>query len=196
MFASARPEFHRKWHAAQVDFGGEPQPHRSRRSEPGRPRAIDQPMTPLFKKLNLGTTQRIHVLSAPASFEAALAALAGVEVQRRVNNEVGFAIAFVTTLAEVEDATRQLVRHAAEDAVLWMAYPKASSKRYRCEFNRDTGWAALGAAGHEPVRMVAIDADWSALRFRKAEHIRRMMRNPEGAISSAGKKKAAAQRKA
>jgi len=66
--------------------------------------------------------------------------------------------------------------------------------RYQCEFNRDTGWATLGAAGYEPVRQVAIDEDWSALRFRKTEFIKAMSRHPDGAISQAGRQKARAQR--
>ena len=73
-----------------------------------------------------------------------------------------------------------------------MAYPKSTSKKYKCEFNRDSGWPVLGAAGFEPVRMVAIDEDWSALRFRRVEHIKKMARNPEGAISTVGKRKASA----
>jgi hypothetical protein len=93
----------------------------------------------------------------------------------------------------VAEATEALTRAAQGDAALWMVYPKGSSKRYRCEFNRDTGWAALGEAGYEPVRMVAVDEDWSALRFRKAEFIRAMKRNPEGAISALGREKAASQ---
>jgi len=76
-----------------------------------------------------------------------------------------------------------------------MVYPKALLKRYRCEFNRDTGWDALGRAGYEPVRQVAVDNDWSALRFRKVEHIWTMKRNQEGAISLAGRKKSSDQRK-
>lgn len=151
-------------------------------------------MTPLFKKLNLGIVQRVHVLDAPGAFEAELAGLGGVEIRRSVTGEVAFALAFVRTLAEVERATQQLTRGAADDAILWMAYPKASSKNYRCEFKRDTGWAALGAAGYEPVRMVAIDADWSALRFRKVEHIRTLQRDPDGAISQVGRARALARR--
>ena len=53
-----------------------------------------------------------------------------------------------------------------------MAYPKGTSKRYTCEFHRDNGWAALEAAGFEGVRMVAIDEDWSALRFRRKEFVK------------------------
>jgi hypothetical protein len=71
-----------------------------------------------------------------------------------------------------------------------MAYPKGTSKKYQCEFNRDSGWTTLGAAGFEPVRVVAIDEDWSALRFRRVEYIKSMRRKPTGAISAAGRRKA------
>ena len=153
-------------------------------------------MTPLFKKLNLGATDVIHVLGAPPEFEAELAPLAGVQVRRKVTGRVTFALAFVRTLAEVDAAATALTAAAEGDLALWMVYSKASSKRHRCEFNRDSGWRALGAAGYEPVRQVAIDADWSALRFRKAEFNRAMTRNPAGAISKQGRSKARASAKA
>jgi len=54
--------------------------------------------------------------------------------------------------------------------------PQATSKRYKSEINRDTGWQALGQAGFEPVRAVAIDEDWSALRFRRVEFIKTLTR--------------------
>ncbi len=149
-------------------------------------------MTPLFKKLNLGAHSTIHVLNAPASFEPELAALSGVSVLRTVQARsaaVHFAMAFVITQAELDAASSQLAAACEGDAVLWMVYPKASSKQYRCDFNRDSGWPTLGAAGFEPVRVVAIDADWSALRFRRVAHIKSMARDPKRAISVAGKQK-------
>lgn len=153
-------------------------------------------MTPLFKKLNIGESQVIHLLNAPASFEPEVAALSGIKVSRTPVGNVSFALAFVTTLDEVKHATEQLTCNAVDDAILWMVYPKGTSKKYKCEFNRDTGWAALGQEGYEPVRQVAVDEDWSALRFRSAEHIKTMKRNPEGAISVAGRKKARKHREA
>jgi hypothetical protein len=147
-------------------------------------------MTPLFKKLNLGDLRSIHVLNAPASFEAELKQLDAVTVRRTVQGNVLFALAFVTTSADAASAVGKLVKAADADALLWMVYPKTTSKRYKCEFNRDTGWASLGEAGYEPVRQVAIDEDWSALRFRRAEFIKSMNRNPQGAISQAGRNKA------
>ena len=70
------------------------------------------------------------------------------------------------------------------------AYPKASSKRYQCEFNRDTGWAAVGVAGFESVRQVAIDEDWSALRFRRTEYVKKLTRDASRMSSEAGKSRA------
>jgi hypothetical protein len=58
------------------------------------------------------------------------------------------------------------------------------------------GWKPMGELGYEPVRMIAIDEDWSALRFRKAEFIKTMKRGAEHTISRAGKAKAGARKAA
>ena len=147
-------------------------------------------MSALFKKMNLGTQTVIHVLNAPASFAPELAALQDVTVRHTVSGASTFAMAFVITQAELDGASNKLAAACTGDAVLWMVYPKGTSRTYQCEFNRDSGWAVLGAAGFEPVRMVAIDQDWSALRFRRVEHIRTMTRSTDNSISRAGKKKA------
>jgi len=113
----------------------------------------------------------------------------GVRIERSVNGPVKFAMAFVETLAEVERAASSLTSAAEPDATIWMVYPKGTSKKYKCDFNRDTGWESLGNAGYEPVRMVAIDADWSALRFRHVDFVKTMKRDPKRAISNEGRKK-------
>jgi hypothetical protein len=152
-------------------------------------------MSALFKKLNLGAQDTIHVLNAPQSFEPELAALQGVTVKRSVSGASSFAMAFVITQAQLDAASRKLAAACTGDAVLWMVYPKGTSRKYQCEFNRDSGWPVLGAAGFEPVRMVAIDADWSALRFRRVEHIKSLTGSPGGAISKEGKRKTTARGK-
>jgi hypothetical protein len=147
----------------------------------------------VFEKLNLKDQREIVVIDAPASFEGELKKLTGVTVKRRVapGASMEFVLVFATRQAEVEVAARLLAKKAAGDAVVWVAYPKGTSKRYTCEFNRDTGWASLGAIGFEPVRQVAIDEDWTALRFRRAEFIKSLSRQPKRAISGEGRRKAA-----
>ena len=151
-------------------------------------------MAPIFKKLNLKDQPEVLVLSAPVSFEPEIASLDGVVVHRDAAalSEVAFVLAFVKTQEELDAAVAAVTPKAQGDAVVWFAYPKKSSKRYTCEFSRDSGWEALGAAGFEAVRQVAIDEDWSALRFRRAEYIKSMKRDPKHAMSAAGKRKAAA----
>jgi len=146
-------------------------------------------MTPLFNKLNLKGQTEIVVLDAPESFERELDALEGITVHRDPGEveRVEFALAFVITTAQLTAAADAILPKAQGDAVVWFAYPKGTSKRYRCEFNRDSGWAPMGAAGFEGVRQVAIDEDWSALRFRRVEHIKTMKRDPSRAATEQGR---------
>ena len=131
-------------------------------------------MPSVFDKLNLKGHDEILVIAAPESFEAELRSLAGVTVLRdpKKAKQVTFALAFATKQSEVDALVSVLTAKAEGDAILWFAYPKGTSKKYRCDFNRDTGWDALRKAGFDTVRQVAIDEDWSALRFRRAEYIR------------------------
>ena len=130
-----------------------------------------------FAKLNLKDQAEIVVLNAPASFEPELKSLKGVTVRRDAKGgDIDFSLAFVMTQKEVDTLGPQVAKKAKGDAIVWFAYPKGSSKKYKSQINRDNGWAVMGDAGFEPVRMVAIDEDWSAVRFRRVEFIKTMNR--------------------
>jgi hypothetical protein len=135
-------------------------------------------MATVFAKLNLKDHKKIVVLDSPSSFESELAALEGVEVIRELKKakQVTFSLAFVTTPDEIEALAHKLALKAEGDAIVWFAYPKGTSKRYKSQIDRDNGWNALGHEGFEPVRMVAIDEDWSAKRFRRTSFIKNMTR--------------------
>lgn len=146
-------------------------------------------MSIFTKKLNLKEQAAVLVLNAPPSFEPELTALEGVAVHRDGESvdSVGFALAFAMTQPEVDAFADVVAEKTVGDAVVWFAYPKGSSKKYKCEFNRDTGWERLGAHGFEPVRQVAIDEDWSALRFRRVQYIKTLTRSKLDALSEEGK---------
>ncbi|HEY0066542.1 MAG TPA: hypothetical protein VGB46_04245 [Flavisolibacter sp.] len=145
-------------------------------------------MTPLFNKLNLKDQKEILVVNAPESFLKETA-----QIEREVQvfqdpkkvKKTGFAIAFVTQQKDIDSLAPVLAGKLDGDGILWFCYPKGTSKKYKCDFNRDTGWQTLGKLGFEGVRMVAIDEDWSALRFRRAEYIKTMKRS--FAMSEEGK---------
>ncbi len=148
-------------------------------------------MTPLFKKLNYRGQPRVTVIGAPDSFRLEMEAMAGVTEFREGFDgptDAAFVIGFAQRQAEVDAIAAQVGRATTGDATVWIAYPKGSSKRYTCDFNRDTGWDKMGEIGFEPVRQVAIDEDWSALRFRRVEHIKTMIRG--FAMTEEGKAKA------
>jgi len=144
-----------------------------------------------FAKLNLKDQAEIVVLNAPASFEPELKSLKGVTVRRDARGgDIDFSLAFVMTQKEVDTLAPQVAKKAKGDAIVWFAYPKGSSKKYKSQINRDNGWAVMGSAGFEPVRMVAIDEDWSAVRFRRVEFIKTMNRPRSAAMTAEGKRKA------
>jgi len=152
-------------------------------------------MASTFEKLNLKDQKQIVVLNAPESFERELSSLRGVKILRDVEapNEIEFSLAFVTKQKDVDALAKAIAKKAKGDAVVWFAYPKGTSKNYKCEFNRDNGWQVLGNLGFECVRAVAIDDDWSGLRFRRVEFIKTMKRDKKGAMTSQGKARLAKQ---
>lgn len=149
--------------------------------------------TPLFSKLNFKNQDPIAVLDAPESFAPEISAMSGeATVLTEFPGEASktpFVLAFAKSQKEVDAIALMFSEKTEGDALLWIAYPKGSSKKYRCDFNRDTGWEMLGKLGFEPVRQVAIDEDWSALRFRRVEFIKSMTRS--FAMSEMGKAKVA-----
>lgn len=147
-------------------------------------------MDAVFKKMNFKDHKNIVVINAPQSFETNIAAMEGLTTFARDwagVTETDFIIAFCTKQSEVDAVALEASKILRGDGMLWYAYPKGTSKRYKCEFNRDNGWAVVGEQGFEPVRQVAIDEDWSALRFRKVDFIKTMTRS--FAMTEEGKKK-------
>jgi len=136
-------------------------------------------MDALFTKLNYKEGKTIYVLNQPENFESVLSTIPSeISLKNAVGSTdtVEFVLVFTTSKAEVETFSQQIAPALKGDAIFWLAYPKGTSKKYTCDFNRDTSWQLLAPFNLLPVRQVAIDDDWSALRFRKAEFIKNMTR--------------------
>jgi hypothetical protein len=136
-------------------------------------------MESLLKKLNLKDNEKVLLVNVPKNLAEMIEAFqvrATVKTRYKASDEFTFALLFVTKQNEVDSLATAIAPLTKGDAAVWFAYPKGTSKNYKCEFNRDTGWKILGELGFEPVRMVAIDEDWSALRFRRIEFIKTMTR--------------------
>jgi hypothetical protein len=65
-----------------------------------------------------------------------------------------------------------VLHNLTADGILWFCYPKKTSKKFSSDLERDRGWKALNDAGFFGIRMVSIDDDWSAMRFRNIRFIK------------------------
>jgi hypothetical protein len=75
-------------------------------------------------------------------------------------------VVFVRSRVELTTVAAPAIEAARGDKLAWIAYPKAG--KLGTDLNRDILAASLTGQGVQPVRQVAIDEVWSALRFRPA----------------------------
>jgi hypothetical protein len=113
----------------------------------------------LAKKLQLEPGQKVLVVNAPRGFS--------LEALTTTARSADAVLVFVKNEAELDKRAAPAVEAARQDRLSWIAYPKAG--RLSTDLNRDILWKLLEAKGVKPVRQVAIDDTWSALRFRPGE---------------------------
>jgi hypothetical protein len=75
-------------------------------------------------------------------------------------------LVFVRDRTQLDDDGEPAIAAGRRDALAWVAYPK--SGQLGTDLNRDSLAAAVKERGAQPVRQVAIDDVWSALRLRPA----------------------------
>lgn len=117
----------------------------------------------LTKKLQL-KGRRLVLLNLPERLDGLFPedALRADEMPENADAVLGFA----ENREQLERLIRLILPRLNPDALLWLAYPKKTSKRFRSDITRDQGWGPLAAYDYEPVSQIALDEDWSALRFK------------------------------
>ncbi len=133
-------------------------------------------MDPVLKKMNFKEGMKIRIWNAPIDLKPLIETWEKEGLMAESNEKPTFLLAFVQTEEEVRKFFPELHSLSPEDETLWMAYPKGTSKKYNPQINRDSGWKIVGEHDYEGVRQIAIDEDWSALRFRKVKFIKTMTR--------------------
>ncbi|MER6472878.1 hypothetical protein [Streptomyces collinus] len=121
----------------------------------------------MTSKLQIKPGQSVVVLGRPDDLDLDL----DVAVEAESVGEAASAdavVVFVTTSSDLLGADAQAAVDAARrDALAWVAYPKGG--KLGTDLNRDRLAAALSERGVRPVRQIAVDDTWSALRFRPAD---------------------------
>ncbi|WP_026675609.1 hypothetical protein [Alkalihalobacterium bogoriense] len=134
---------------------------------------------PILKKLQVKSdTLSLLVLQAPIEYETTINEFHMAVDQDRRKEKYDFIQVFGTSNETIKETAQQVLPFLQEDGLLWLCYPKKSSKKYKgSSCSRDTVAALLAEEGFEPVRQIAIDEEWSALRFRPVDKIKTMKRS-------------------
>jgi hypothetical protein len=132
-------------------------------------------MKNLLEKLNYKGQKRISIINADESFTNSISSdLINVTIDKKIDPRYPyeFIIIFVKSVSEVEQIAPVTIHNLMADGVLWFCYPKKTSKKYKSEIDRDHGWKVLNESGLFGIRLVAVDENWSALRFRNKKYIK------------------------
>lgn len=124
---------------------------------------------PLLKKLQYKNKYTpVLVLNPPDSYQETLEAFEEVHTHAQSGVKYEFVQAFATSNEQLQYLGRIGVAALEEDGLIWLCYPKKSSKIYKeADTCRESVAALLVTEGFTPVRQVAIDKDWSAIRLRR-----------------------------
>jgi hypothetical protein len=120
--------------------------------------------TPLHRKLGIKPESRVLLAAAPPGFELDHVPAGAVVHTRAAGSAYDVVIAFCPDQARLRSRVASLAPRITTAGALWLAWPKrASSVPSDLDENvvRDAG---IGA-GLVDVKVVAVDATWSALKF-------------------------------
>ena len=134
----------------------------SRHAAP-RTRADDNGRMDVTAKLQIKPGQRVAALAADGGVPSVATPDANPPADPGAADVV---VAFARNRAELQSVAAPAIEAARLDKLAWIAYPKAG--KLGTDLNRDILAALLTEQGVQPVRQVAIDDTWSALRFRPA----------------------------
>lgn len=116
--------------------------------------------------------QQALVINAPPDYASGLGVEVSTQLAGKPDASAEFVQMFVKSSQEVEDLIPAVLRALKQDGLLWISYPKGTSK-VKTDLNRDILWKAMERFALAAVSMVSIDSVWSAMRFRPLDRVGR-----------------------
>lgn len=120
--------------------------------------------SPLWQKLGLKPGQRLLVLDPPKDFEQLLAGAPEGIVRMSRTAPFDAAVLFARTMRAQETQLARVLPKFASGGMLWLAWPKKASGVVSDLSDENVRRMGL-AAGLVDIKVCAIDATWSALKF-------------------------------
>lgn len=116
------------------------------------------------RKLQIPTAATVVVLGRPDGVDLEIPGDCVVVSDPEAADAAPAVVAFLVHAADLEPVAGPALAAARADRLAWIAYPK--SRQLGTDLNRDILAGLVAEHGVQPVRSVAIDGVWSALRFR------------------------------
>ncbi len=125
---------------------------------------------PLIDKLGIKAGQQIAILNAPPDYGTTLGPLpAQVNCANELAEQLAFIHFFTTSRQELDAAFPRLKAALAPNGMLWISWTKRTAKNPVAKISSDldeNGVREIGLAhGLVDVKVAAIDAIWSGLKF-------------------------------
>jgi len=132
-------------------------------------------MKELLEKINCRDFQRVALLNADSKFRKQFAAaLKSVTIDSEIDPRFlyCFIMVYVKNIAELEQVAPAIIHNLADDGDLWVCYPKKTSKNFKSDLSKKTGWDSLNDSGFYGRRVITVNDDWSALKFKHIKYIK------------------------
>lgn len=118
---------------------------------------------PLHQKLGLKPGMSCKTIGAPAHYQDLIAGASGVTVSARLR-AAGLVHLFCRSEAELAARIEKALAAVGDGGMLWVSWPKKSSSLHR-DLTEDGIRRIVLPTGWVDVKVCAVDADWSGLKF-------------------------------
>lgn len=120
----------------------------------------------ILEKLQLKDEKNLLIQGLPSSVEKQFIKLSFSKNVTPLlkKRKIDFALVFAVSQRQLVDILRDVVPCMQEDAKLWIAFPKLTSK-IASDLCRDKNWDFVSEHGYEAAQMVTLDNVWNAARF-------------------------------
>jgi hypothetical protein len=133
----------------------------------------------IIKKLNHKVEKQLFIFNLPEELKELFCEneLVEIKLKRENSNAYEFLLLFAENMESLIKLRNEHMNSITHSTNFWLAYPKKSTKKYNSDLQRETIWNQFGSYCMEPVRQIAINDDWSAMRYKHVSKIKKMTRS-------------------
>lgn len=136
------------------------------------------PSQTILEKLQLKDEKNLLIQGLPSTIEKQFIKLSfakNITPLLKIK-KIDFALVFAISKNQLKVILRDVLPSLNENAKLWIAYPKLTSKIVS-DLSRDCNWECVAQMDYEGVRMISLDHVWCAMRFKKTAQVKHTAEN-------------------